>query len=264
VTTAPAWAVFEARGLVKRGEQWDAICPGHKDNRRSLSIKIAEDGRLLMTCFAGCAVADICKAVGVKMAELWPPTERMNTPRTPPAKVVARYDYRDESGALLYQVERTDPKGFRQRKPDGQGWTYSLGDVRRVLYRLPELLAAPGRVCILVEGEKDCLAWVKLGMLATCCSGGADAWRGEYADSLQDRTTIIIPDNDEAGRQFAAKAKTWLMRGIIVPLPGLAPKGDSSDWIAAGGTAKQLAELARARARAEIANAGEILRSLGG
>lgn len=264
MTTAPAWAVFEARGLVKRGEEWDGKCPAHEDNKSSLGIKVADGGVMLVKCLASCATVDVLEAVGLKMRDLWPPTERMNTPRQPPAQVVARYDYRDESGTLLYQVERTDPKGFRQRKPDGQGWTYSLGDVRRVLYRLPELLAKPGRPCILVEGEKDVHSWERLGMLATCCAGGAGAWRPEYKDSLQGRTVIIIPDNDEPGRQFAAMAKTWLVRGLIVLLPGLELHGDSSDWITAGGTAKQLAELARARARAEIANAGEILKSLGG
>jgi hypothetical protein len=34
---------------------------------------------------------------------------------------VAEYAYRDERGEMLYVVERREPKGFRQRRPDGRG-----------------------------------------------------------------------------------------------------------------------------------------------
>jgi hypothetical protein len=45
---------------------------------------------------------------------------------------------------LLYQVVRFAPKDFRQRRPDGPGgWTWNLKGVRRVLYRLFELLHEP-------------------------------------------------------------------------------------------------------------------------
>jgi hypothetical protein len=41
------------------------------------------------------------------------------------------YDYRDESGTLLFQVCRIEPKDFRQRRPDGRGgWTWSVKGVR--------------------------------------------------------------------------------------------------------------------------------------
>src|SRR5215207_9540269 len=53
------------------------------------------------------------------------------------------YDYRDPDGKLLFQVVRYLPKGFSQRRPDGVGgWIWNLEGVKRVLYRLPGLLAA--------------------------------------------------------------------------------------------------------------------------
>jgi CHC2 zinc finger len=75
--------------------------------------------------------------------------------------VVARFDYHDAQGAVVYQVERVEyqnpdgsyvpgkdgkrKKDFWQRRPDparpGE-WIYNLGDTRRVLYRLPELIEA--------------------------------------------------------------------------------------------------------------------------
>ena len=54
----------------------------------------------------------------------------------PRPNIVATYDYRDESGTLLFQVVRFDPKDFRQRRPDGDGWAWSVKGVRRVPYRL--------------------------------------------------------------------------------------------------------------------------------
>ena len=65
-------------------------------------------------------------------------------------QIDASFDYKDENGKLLFQVCRPD-KSFWQRRPNGHGkWINSLKDkdkkdvVRRVLYRLPELLAESG------------------------------------------------------------------------------------------------------------------------
>ena len=49
-------------------------------------------------------------------------------------KIVARYSYVDEKGTLLFQVERADPKAFRQRRPDPAsrgGWVWDLKSARR-------------------------------------------------------------------------------------------------------------------------------------
>src|SRR5262245_7320476 len=83
-------------------------------------------------------------------------------------QIAATYDYRDEAGQLLYQVVRFDPKDFRQRQPDGKGWKWSLEAVRRrVLYRLPELLAAPPqKIVFVVEGERDADALLAIGAVA--------------------------------------------------------------------------------------------------
>jgi hypothetical protein len=73
------------------------------------------------------------------------------------ARIVAEYDYTDEIGELLFQVIRLDPKDFRQRRPNGQGgWLWSIGETRRVLYRLPEVgeAVALGRTIFIAEGEK--------------------------------------------------------------------------------------------------------------
>jgi hypothetical protein len=90
---------------------------------------------------------------------------------------VAEYNYTDENDKLLFQVVRFEPKGFRQRRPDGNGgWEWSLNGTRRVLHRLPEVRKV--KSVLVVEGEKDCETAHKLGFVATCNAGGAGKWRG--------------------------------------------------------------------------------------
>jgi hypothetical protein len=100
-------------------------------------------------------------------------------PRREPA---ATYDYADEGGELLSQVVRYEPRGFRQRRPDGRGgWIWNLQGVRRVPYRLPELLEALGaeQTIFIAEGEKDVDNLHRLGAPATCNLGGAGKWHAE-------------------------------------------------------------------------------------
>lgn len=164
--------------------------------------------------------------------------------------ILTAYDYRDENGELLYQVCRMNPKGFFQRRPDGKGgWIKNLQGVRRVLYRLPELLSADERETVYIcEGEKDCDALRKLGLIATTNSGGAEKWNDEYSEALRGRGVVILPDNDEAGQKHAAQVAKSL-NGIaasikVVKLPELSEHGDVSDWLAAGGTVEKLQEIA--------------------
>jgi AAA domain len=160
--------------------------------------------------------------------------------------VVATFDYRDEANKLLFQVCRTPAKAFYQRRPNGSGWINKIEGVRRVLYRLPELLAEKGMVFI-PEGEKHVDALIRLGLRATCNSGGAGKWRPEYADFLRGRDVIVLPDNDEPGRKHAQTIAQSLhgvaTRVRVLPLPDLGPKGDVINWLEAGGTREKLLEL---------------------
>jgi hypothetical protein len=178
------------------------------------------------------------------------PRKKRNGGRAP-FTIITAYDYADESGVPLFQVVRLNPKGFRQRRPNGNGgWTWSLGKTRRVLYRLPEVrdAVAGGRMVLVVEGEKDADNLRKLGFIATCNPGGVNKWRMEYTESLRDADVVIIGDNDDPGRAHVAHVASSL-HGIArrVRVLDLAkvwsacpPKGDISDWIEADGTAEAL------------------------
>jgi hypothetical protein len=51
--------------------KWLARCPAHDDRSPSLSIRETGD-RVLVHCFAGCAVSDVLLALGLGMADLFP------------------------------------------------------------------------------------------------------------------------------------------------------------------------------------------------
>jgi hypothetical protein len=99
----------------------------------------------------------------------------------PPAKENLRirrtYPYHDETGELLFEVvrfdiEKKDGKDdrFSQRQPDGKGgWIWKTKGVRRVLYRLPELIEglSQDRPILMCEGEHDADTARNLGYVAT-------------------------------------------------------------------------------------------------
>ena len=240
----------------RNGHGWQARCPAHEDQNPSLSIADGDDGRALLKCHAGCATEDVVAALNLRMVDLMPVAAgNERAPQAAPVdngRIVKTYDYRDEHGDLLFQVVRMEPKTFRQRVPKAEGgWSWSVKDVRRVLYRLPELVTAgPDKAICIPEGEKDVDRLVSLGLVATCNPGGAGKWKKEYAEFLRDRSVVVFPDNDDVGQKHADEVARSLM-GIakavkVVNLPGLPPKGDISDWLDAGGTLDQLSELVQA------------------
>ena len=182
------------------------------------------------------------------------PGKTEDRPHNAAAKIVAEYDYADETGTLIYQVQRREPKDFRQRRPDGKGgWKWNLQGVTPLPYRLPEVLDAIAQdyVIFIVEGEKDADRLAKVGAVATCNSGGARKWRPELDAWFKDARVVILPDNDEPGQGHAlavAKRLYDIATSIkILHLPDLKAKGDVSDWLDAGGTIEQLNELADAQ-----------------
>ena len=59
-------------GVRKVGNGWVALCPAHDDHNPSLSIGVGSDGRILLHCFAGCSIEDICSALGIEIKDLFP------------------------------------------------------------------------------------------------------------------------------------------------------------------------------------------------
>jgi hypothetical protein len=256
------------RGVQRAGKGWLAFCPGHDDqHKRSLSINLNAKGDTLLNCHAmGCAVEVIASKVGLELADLFAdarsghranghvprPSERSGGA---PGREVAHYDYPNEMGVLGYQVVRYEPKTFRPRVPNATGgWTFGLPeDVRRVLYRLPEL--PEQRRIYVVEGEKDADRLWSLGRAATTTASGGQGWDGARGygaqmEALAPDEVILLPDNDPTGRKYASdagadlSARNFTLR--VLCLSGLSEKGDVSDWLDAGHTIAELDALASA------------------
>lgn len=192
-----------------RGGYCYRCCAAHQDDTPSLSFWLGRGKQLMFGCFANCRKQDILKAAGLTWRDCFPPREEQ-----PKVKVVATYDYTDEAGKLLYQVVRYQPKDFRQRRPVPGGWAWNLDGVRRVLYRLPDLIAsgAEGRAVILCEGEKDVETARRLGLVGTTAAGGARApWLDEYGECLSGRHVALVPDQDAAGAARACNVAGALM-----------------------------------------------------
>lgn len=205
------------------GGSWALRCPAHEDNRASLSVSPGREHPIVLHCHAGCTPDAICEARGIVWADLCKPRVDGDRPVedevwTPAGPAVAVYDYRDEQGEILFQVCRTAGKDFRQRRPDPthkSGWSWKLGDVRRVLYRLPRVIEAVAecREIYICEGEKDVHTLEGQGLVATCNPGGAGngKWKPEYSEVLRDAVVVIVADNDQPGRAHARQIRDALI-----------------------------------------------------
>jgi len=176
----------------KCGSGWSACCPAHPDKNPSLTLVDSEDGKVLAHCHAGCDQRAVIHAL--RDLGLWEPLLRKKS------VAVAEYDYRDAQGKLLYQVVRTEPKGFFQRRPDGYGGWINRGprDDQKILYQMTELIPAP--ILFLVEGERDVETLRSYGFVGTTNVGGAKAaWLPQYTEALRAKEVIVVPDRDDAG-----------------------------------------------------------------
>lgn len=211
------------------GNQWMVRCPAHADGTASLAVMPQDTGRVLLTCHAGCGVRDVLDAVGLTWAAVMPPDDGSwkdadNGLWTPAGQASEVYRYCDEGGGLAYEVLRI-PQGdgrkeFRQRRPDPAApgrWVWNLKDVRRLPYRLPELLRGlrDGEEIIVCEGEKDVNTAVARGRVATCNSSGAKKFTADHAEWFKgfEASVVVVADADEPGREHARIVKA-LLEGV--------------------------------------------------
>lgn len=232
------------------GSNWRCPCPIHDGKRNSFSVK-SDTGR--WRCHSDCDVGgDIidlemrlssCDFKAAKAA-VYDLVGKRDQPRKP--MPVAEYDYVDESGKLLFQAVRMEPKDFRQRhKPEGSGaWVWNINGVRRVLFRLPRVIASP--IVFIAEGEKDVLSLEKVidsDCAATCNPMGAGKWEDSYTQFLRGKRVVIVPDYDpydprrKPSQQFPGQRHAIHIQksldGIAAKVKFLkipAPYKDFSDW----------------------------------
>jgi hypothetical protein len=218
-----------------------ARCPAHDDAHPSLSFGKAKDfDGVVVKCHAGCSIDDILAELGLTISDLFDEPRQAKQGRA----VVAEYPYIDEVGTVLYVKQRYWPKDFRQYVPLITGdKQWNLNGVRRVLFHLPELLAAKARgdVIYLAEGEADVLALERVGVAATTWTEGAwqpgdrAKWRTEYSETLAGANVIIVQDRDDAGRNTANDLAAQLQQhAATVRIVEAAEGKDAADHLNAG------------------------------
>lgn len=224
-----------------KGNEYQALCPLHDDSKPSFNFNSQTGKYFCHGCKKSGDIfgfyaelnslddkADFQKILAGIASDFGITCEKKKS------EIVKTYDYTDAEWNLFYQVCRMQPKGFKQRRPDGKGgYIWDLKGVKPLLYHLPEVIKSDQ--VIVVEGEKDADNLMNLGFTATCNSGGAGKWRPEYSEYLKDKDITLIPDNDEPGRAHMkniaasldgkAKSIKWFK------LPGIPEKGDVSDFI---------------------------------
>jgi RecA-family ATPase len=225
--------------------------PGHSPSDRGTTVKDdpgAPDG-VLINCFNGgdpIAIKDQCREWGIL------PGRDVDQARSRSAwRVTGTFEYVDEDGTVLYRTQRQEKAGERKKfvaqRLNGTEWAFGIKGARRVLYRLPDILAAPaGEPVYLVEGERKADKLASWGLIGTAVAFGSNGWLSVYADALAGRTVIILPDNDDVGRAFAEKAGADLQGAgcsvRVIDLPGLPPKGDIMDWTGSADDLRALVE----------------------
>ena len=242
----------EAINAARAGKTTPLRCPGHDDRNASLSIlPPKEDGWVRLKCHAGCNQNQILAGAGLSLKHIRPATSQVQPIRK--RKIVATYDYTDEAATLLFQVVRFEPKGFCQRRPDGNGgWIWNLNNVRKVIFKLSDVRWAISEKepVIITEGEKDALSLISKGWKATCNPMGAEKWEPGYTETLKGGDILIAPDNDSAGEKHLAVIANALHGNVarlrVLRMPnevnGSKVK-DASDFFTAGGTIDQFQEL---------------------
>jgi DNA polymerase len=181
-------------------------------------------------------------------------------------RLTHKFDFPLPDGTVLYQQNRYElrdgltPTSKRPKKKflPHRGDVFGAGD-RRVIYNWPAVMrAGPGSTVIVTEGEKNALALIKAGLLATTVL--SHKWTPECGAALTGYHVIILEDHDDDGRKQSAIAHKTLS-GVaasirIVPtahlwkhLPSgsrdIKAKDDVENWIELGGDPAKLLEICR-------------------
>lgn len=214
---------FEAVQEDQGGRYCNAQCPLRCHRNARLRFWVGESQALVFTCWAGCNKLEILRCVGCGWPHCWP-EGRM--PDFPKQEIVAKYPYQNEYRQVLYQTIRLEPgtrgrdKDFRQRRPRplsvGGGWEWNLEGVRRVLYRLPELLESDPRQDVFIcGGEKDVESLRRIGLVATTnVCGERSEWLESYTQSLRGRSVVVVDDADATGKKHGDEVCGSLLSAV--------------------------------------------------
>lgn len=94
----PSLDAVRSRGA----SRWEARCPAHLDKSPSLSIAEGKRG-ILLKCWAGCTLPEICKTLGIEQRELF-----FDVLDTDPSRRRAAAQHRAEERAVKARIAFAD------------------------------------------------------------------------------------------------------------------------------------------------------------
>jgi putative DNA primase/helicase len=230
---------------VKGGNgQWTARCPAHDDRNASLTVAVGRDGQLLVTCWAGCNLEAIARAVGVDVRDLFPnDRDRLNGSNGAPQSLAA-LALPTQRELERYVVRFQGSPETLRKLWDAKGWRQStcavlelglLADrvtipVRRLdgtLHNLlryspngktPKILAEQGvsrtpfyafadddGPVFIVEGEADGISMVNVGLNVIAAPGASAKAHEEWLEPVRGRVVYVCMDADDPGRKAATR-----------------------------------------------------------
>jgi len=243
---------------VPRGDgSFSCKCPAHDGKGvTSLSVSPGDSGGVVLHCFSGCETADVVKALGLEMKDLFSSGDGTQASGTRPVNGSAG---RRGSGATA-KPKRTfdcceaalEELSRRQgRRPDAT-WEYhyaaggrselcgvvcrwdragggkdirplALTDRGWIIGCLPGkrvLYRLPtlqdASTVYVAEGEKATDALCSLGLVATTSPQGSKSAGKADWSALSGKDVVILPDNDEPGTQYADSVLE-LLESLKVP-----------------------------------------------
>lgn len=228
IAAYPLLPFLEARGhkFTNGGAEPTTLCPFHDDHHPSLRVNAEKGVWRCDPCDIGGSVIDYVMrrdGIDVKAAmrrfgggdgrdavgaaagdgDGHPDDSRIER-KAGPYRVVDTYTYTDEYGNEVYWVDREENsvggKRFKQYRMDGKKRINNIDGIQRMLWRLPDVLAADE--VFVAEGEKCVQALAELGYTATTNPGGSNGWRDGYADMLSGKDVVLVPDNDKPGKKW--------------------------------------------------------------
>ena len=278
---------FDNPKRVKKGtgikEAFQVRCPCHKDKENSLTVSLADNGKPLFRCHAGCDTNAILEAVGLSWSDICVDDRKKLTCLERKAwyygheyewtddngknhkgygdgvRVTAEYPYHNEFGNYQYSKLRFEGGAIPGKliryytidRVKDEATACKMSEVEKCLYRLPEFqkLKRHSEYAYITEGEKDCETLRKLGKWFGCVTtaGGASDWRSEYATYFKGLKVVIFQDNDNAGYNASETIRKDLKpyaHSVKIVIPSRLDHGDVTDYLdKEDGSVKSLRDL---------------------
>ncbi len=204
-------------------DKYTACCPAHQDRQPSLSVREADDGRLLLKCFTGCTIEAIVGALGLTVTDLFPP-KATALPLPRPLTIAALAADKGLPEAFLrerFHLLEKNGGGVEIPYRDAEGQTVAL-KTRTALaakagsrwpkgqplmpYYLEGLEAARAAgYVVLVEGESDTWTLAYHGVPVLSLPGATATACLEREHLAGVSTVYLSHEGDAAAETFVAK-----------------------------------------------------------